>query len=511
MFNKEKSEESERGDLYQPVPLRYVIGYGPIILVVLIILVIFLAFAIKWGLVNLVYQGNSTGRSIDISQILLFSLGLIGASFTFVIALWRGEQIYEQIARAQEQTKGAQEQTKYAQEQSHLAQRQIEQTRLQSAIELATQEENAARCLSGLRTLKGIYESLSDTEKESADLTALHVLSLPKTLAPHSERVSRSARQQALDILVNGKFFSQENIQKSLRERVNFFEMSIRYSMMEKNLSRLIFVRRGVIGLPMRKEIIDLSGFSFRRSDFSESVVSKINLSDVDFENADFTNTKMFSVNLSRAKLIDIFGLLTSNLEWAYCTEQPQIRIREWEKWILDIPKITKNFEIPIKKENQTLMQFTGNNQDVSVNVQDFMIRLSLDLNNAMIDESKSSERIAISAPASNLESWKNFISQHKIFYLLKEYEFRKFMSSEVWDYLQFITEKIAENREANQLEIVMDFAMVKTWEEWKEFVKNTESKPEHAEDEVWDYMKRLAKENAKYPPGEDHPEASKI
>ena len=165
MFNKEKSEESERDKANQPIPWVSIIRRGVVCLGLLLLSIVFVAFAVDY-----LRPGVPRVLSDEFSQILLFSLGLIGASATVAISLWRGEQVDAQIRKAQEQINKAQEQVKETQEQNRLAQ-------FQNALQMATERENAGRCVSGFRILEDMYEGLSDIEKETVLSVALYVLS----------------------------------------------------------------------------------------------------------------------------------------------------------------------------------------------------------------------------------------------------------------------------------------------------------------------------------------------
>ncbi len=396
MFNKEKSEESERDKANQPIPWDSIMLRGAICLLFLVFIVGAIAFAIDHLIPKIPLKSEA-----NFAQILLFSLGLVGASFTFAISLWRGEQIHEQIA-------GAVEQKFREREQAALAEAQSKQERLQNALELATEKENAARCISGLRALEGMYESLSDTDKESIYSVALYVLSLPKE---GERKVSRTVRQWALDILIDKGFLSQESLHTRLRDKSNSMEMSVQKTMIEKDLSCLYFARKSKEKDSQGNKILNLSGFSFRDCDFHGA-----NLSDVNFSNANFAGAKLFGTNISRTKFIDVDGFPLVHLGSAYCKDQPEIKIgdvatnknlnsiQSWDDW--------KNL---YRKVGEIVRKY-----------------------DKAVEESKKGRAVILSIP------------------------------SEVG------------------LRDEMGLA-------------------------AWDYLTSLAKEDAPYPPGEDHPEASKI
>ncbi len=240
----------------------------------------------------------------------VLSLALLVASITFAVTIWRGYQTYEQIRKAREQIDEAQ--------------KQFNQARFQNALQMATERENAGRCISGLRVLEDMYEDLIfEDDKETVHSVALYVLSLPK---PDEEGdwvpISRSARQRALDILVSKEFLSQDNLEKSDREKGSGRELPVRDSMVEKDLSRLHFVRRSQKEDVEGRKILNLSKFSFRNCLFYGA-----NFSDVNFSRADFRGCTLFAVNLTRTNLIGVKGLAQTYTSFTYCLESPQIRM----------------------------------------------------------------------------------------------------------------------------------------------------------------------------------------
>ena len=338
------------------------------------------------------------GRSVNSEQILLFSLALIVASITYAMTLWRGSQTREQIIEAQKQTKLTQDQIEVmqlqsgltqeqieetqkqstltqtqvseiqkqaelsqkqvseAQRQAELTQRQIEQTRFQSALELATEKENAARCISGLRALEGMYESLSDADKESIYSVALYVLSLPKE---GERKVSRTVRQWALDILIDKGFLSQKSLVSRLRDREGSIEMSVQETMIGKDLSLLYFARQSKEKDSEGNKILDLSGFSFRSCDFFGA-----NISNIDFTGADFTDASLIGTDVTNSKFYDPDEWLIKNLEWAYYSgkdnEKPEglpdgVSISTWKEWRENI-KEAINTNMQVKPNNLLIM-----------------------------------------------------------------------------------------------------------------------------------------------------------
>ena len=456
------------------------------------------------------------------AEILLFSLGLIGAGATLAISLWRGGQIYTQIARAEEQIDEAQEQNRI--------------TQFQNAIEMATEKDNAGRCAAGLRVLASIYKKIEDKpkdkrtaddelDKQSIHSVALYVLSLEKEKKPIEEdkkpleknekRVSSTARQWALDILVRGGFLSYDahvNNEKKNKAGNDGMELSIKDSTIEKDFSSLYIGRKSIEENEniKKRKTLNLSNFSLNECDFSNADLSGINLSDANFENANFTDTKMFGVNLSRTKLINAEGLFINNLEWAYCTEQPQILIFGWKRWILEVEVRQEHIGIRTQEEHP-LLKFRGSSdQGVKAEALDFMIRFSTELSVFISQETKPPSPVVMSGTSSGLIRWNNFISLTERVPYLREDDFWKAMTPEVWDYLKCATKLIEENPSTKKLTI-RETPSIKSWDEWKKFVRKAKSKPEGAKDDVWDYMQRLAEEDAPYPPSDDHPEASKI
>ena len=281
----------------------------------------------------------SDESSNETAQILLFSLGLIGASATFAISIWRGEQIDTQIQKAQEQIDKTQEQNRL--------------THFQNAIEMATEKDNAGRCAAGLRILASIYEKIEKKGDEKTDeerldqqtihSAALYVLSLEKD----EKRVSSTARQWALDILVRGGFLSYKahiDNEEEKKAGNDGMEISIANSTIEKDFSYLDFTR----SLKDEEKPLNLSHFSLNECDFF-----KANLSDVNFSNASFlganlsecslTNTNfedasLLGTDISGANLMSTINLTYEQLDLTYCGKiQPKINsplhIRWWDEW----------------------------------------------------------------------------------------------------------------------------------------------------------------------------------
>ena len=451
------------------------------------------ASAIKFAVIPAIMfflpELEGSGNSVNFTDTPVLSLALVVASVTFSVTIWRGYQAYDQIRKAQEQV------TKL--------QNQFNQTRFQNALQMATEKENAGRCISGLRVLEDMYEELNfQDDKETVYSAALYVLSPPKKEG--EPKISSSARQRAIDILVEKKFLSQDKLEKSDKEKGR--ELSVRDSMGNKDLSRLYIARRSVNKETNERKTLNLSGFSFKDCDFSRADMSGINLSSADLQYADIIHSQMFGVNLSQTKLIYAEDWPDYLLDWAYCvdsTKQPQIYIPGWENWIEKASHI--------KDISGFLGIFTDEKKkdSASVNAEDFLIQLSL---GAEKMRNSDPESILIEKTPSDLEDWKNFISLYKpnLGYGFKP-NFLTHMQIEVWNYLRYITGRLVEDPETGYLKVKND-SIIKTWDEWKKLVKKTKNKPEGAKEEVWDYMKHLAEnEDAPYPPGYDHLKASEI
>ena len=276
------------------------------------------------------FVGGEEGISTDVP---VFSLALVVASVTFAVTIWRGYQTYEQIRKTREQVDEAQ--------------KQFNQARFENALQMATERENAGRCISGLRVLEDMYEDLIfEDDKETVHSVALYVLSLPKE---GEKRISSSARQRALDILVNKRFLSQKKLKESNKEKGGGRELPVRDSMVDKDLSRLTLTRRSPASDNAGRRILDLSGFSFRGCDFHGA-----NLSDVNFSNCNLKNTIFFGTNLSRTLLVDVKGFPLNHTFLTYCDEQPRIEangssvlpkfytIASWEEWKESVKRSAK-------------------------------------------------------------------------------------------------------------------------------------------------------------------------
>ena len=261
------------------------------------------------------YLGKSfSGVLNSFAEIPVFSLALVVASVTFAVTIWRGYQAYEQIRRAREQIDEAQKQSRL--------------TRFQNAVEMATQKENPARCISGLRALESMHKDLDDTDRETVYSVALYVLAMNKEAS--AQRVSRTVRQWALDILVDKGFLSQESLVSRLRDREGSIEMSVRETMIGKDLSLLYFARQSRERDLAGNKILDLSNFSFRNCDFYGA-----NLSGVILRNADLKLTYLYGTNLSRA---DLTGANLFSIAFAYYySGQPTIdftdSVKTWDDW----------------------------------------------------------------------------------------------------------------------------------------------------------------------------------
>ena len=275
-------------------------------LAICIICSLVLVFCFVWlpvlGFYFFHIKPNSTSESIstlnNFTDLPVFFLAFFVASVTFAVTIWRGYQTYEQIRKVQ---------------------KQVEQARFQNALDMATDKYNAGRCISGLRILEDMYEGLIGADKVTIHSIAFDILSLPKK---EEARISSSARQRALNILVEKKIFSRSKIKNSRH-----------YSTMKRDFSRLNFTERS------QKKPLDLSGFSFHRCDFSGA-----NISDIDFRGANFMWSQLYGVNVTRTNFLDAKNLpnpIDSSNEapwrWAYCLEQPKIAfgptINSWSEW----------------------------------------------------------------------------------------------------------------------------------------------------------------------------------
>ncbi len=449
-------------------------------------------------------------------EILIFSLALIGASTTIAISLWRGKQINEQIDKAQRQI----EETR---NQAETTQQQLKQARFQSALEMATEKERAGRCASGLRILANIYEKIEKKGDEKTDeerldqqtihSVALYVLSLEKgeksleedekLVEKAEKRVSSTARQWALDILVRGRFLSYKaHIDNEEKKRFgkagnDGMELSIKDSTIKKDFSRLYIARQSIDKGTKKRKTLNLSKFSFNNCDFSNADISGVNLSDANLYNANLENTQMFGVNLSRARLRNVRGLTVDYLDWTYCTKQPQIEVFGWQKWLHTVEfKIEDAGDSPPRTPPRML--FKNRSQNVTtITEQDFLIQLTYA---AMAITPYKSEPIVIKRTPSDLDVWKILtLSAEKPSSEGGE-KFWDDMTQDVWEYLRYLTGKIDVG--ANQLTIDPS-SIIKPWKEWKDFINE---KSHYSSDimrkEVWDYMKQLADEGADYPPG---------
>ena len=320
MFNKEKSEVSERGKFaFIPPWLRLTSGLTLGLLITLLILCLSTVFLFAPNIYCALYECSSEGFSESpegFDEILLFSLALIGASATFTIAIWRGRQIYAQISKAEEQIEKAQEQIRETQEQNRL-------TRFQNAVEMATEKENKGRCISGFKVLEDMYEGLKPEDKENVRSVALDILSKnyvpfesrrPPSISGHRKdieeikfregpKVSRTARQRAFDFLLREGFFDRKTDSKGN-------DVPKHKLMLSKDFARLQFVKRGENGL-------NLSGVFFRNCDFFGANLSKVN-----FSEARFTDSKLYGTNLSETNFTGARGIPREHLSFAYYSEK---------------------------------------------------------------------------------------------------------------------------------------------------------------------------------------------
>ena len=306
-------------------------------LAICIIFSLALGFCLVWlpvlGFYFFYIKPNSSPEQLstlsNFTDFPVFFLAFVVASVTFAVTIWRGYQTYEQIRKAQKQILETQiqesiarKQVKETQKQAKIAQRQNDLTFIQNAIDMATDRENAGRCISGLRVLEDIYNDrkLIQRDRENFNSVALYVLSLPKE---GEKKVSSSARQRALDILVGNEFLSQKNLEESEKEAGKGIEIPVRYSTVEKDFSRLNFTRRCEEG-----EILDLSGFSFRGCDFHGANLSDVNftnasflganLRECDFGNATLTGARLHVANISGTNFLNVDTLSSEQLGCTY-------------------------------------------------------------------------------------------------------------------------------------------------------------------------------------------------
>ena len=430
------------------------------------------------------------------SEILIFSLALIGASATLAISLWRGGQINEQIQKAEDQIDEAQKQVKETQ-------RQSEQMRFQTAVEMATEKDNAGRAAAGFRVLESVYDIADKLDQEVINSVALYALSINKE-DKNKPKVSMTVRQWALDILISRKFLCYESHKENEEAKGQSMEISISNSTIEKDFSRLNFTRK----LKGKDRSINFSGFSFRECDFSGA-----NLSDINFSNADFTGAKLHGVNLCRANLTRVRGLAIENLVWAYFYDDindlykkppieshPLIKIRGWEAWVSHVQSKLDSRKLRPKEE---IFKLSTRPYDIPVEVQNFLASLTL-----AVEQVQFKMHLITSFEAScDPEIWKDFIRKHdKSSTREMQNIFGYHMTAEVWSYLKYITQEgrieIEEwlNQETVQLEL--KHPRIKSWLDWKFFIREAKDMPEGIDDEAWYYMRQLAEEDAPYPPG---------
>ena len=293
----------------------------------------------------------------------LVILGLIVASLTFAMSIWRGFQTDEQITKAQDQIDQAALQVKTTYEQAQLANRQLGasmgqlesartqalQARLQNAIEMATDKENSGRCVSGLRQLDYLYKGLRETDRQVVHSVALSVLSISRATLnewndkflnmvkeektsfvgqemeqiARKDKTSRTARQWSLDFLLLKKFLSFENHLKiegkKSDKKKSRMEISVLTSMKDKDLSNL------ELAGPEGKS--DLSAFSLQGCNFYGANLEGVLLYGVNLTDVNLTNVKNL---LSDDELEDIdeSGNVPEieKLGWAFYVEKPTER-----------------------------------------------------------------------------------------------------------------------------------------------------------------------------------------
>ena len=458
------------------------------------------------------------GSSYDFANILIFSLALIIASLTFTFTLLRSNQVNEQINKAQEQNS---------------------LTRFQNALEMATDKYNAGRAATGFRVLENMHDHANPLDKQVINSVALYVLSISKEILSirkeissirkeilplrkeegeekkkekedkekeqrekESEekkqpRVSMTVRQWALDILIDRKFLCYENHKKNEEKEDQSMEISIANSTIEKDFSRLNFTRK----FKNKNNILNLSEFSFRESDFSGA-----NLSNIDFSKADFSDARLHGTNLSRVILKDIRGLPSEHLTWAYFFDEeittdsfslgiasnkyPKIDIKGWNEWVSHV--------------NNKLSKENLKSTETSLKIQDFLINFTL----AIREFSLKDENLSFQTSCDQ-KKWNDFFETYEKPPTYEDSEeFWKFMSPEVWSYLRYLTQGVNikfrsfADDERKIAEYTMTYPRIKLWDEWKKFIREKEDAPEGINSDVWEYMKQLAEGDADYPPG---------
>ena len=444
-------------------------------------------------------------------QILLLCLAMVVASFTFAITIWRGYQTNEQTHKTEELTNETKEQVRLAgiqveetqnqveeaRKQAELLQKQVEEARFQNALEMATEKFNAGRCVSGLRTLEDMYEDRGGIDKETIHSVALYVLSIERDEKDQIKQVSKTARQRALDILVkNGRFLSQEKLEKSEKGEDGNSEMPVRDSMIGKDLSLLYLARQSAEEDSSGNKILNLSGFSFRDSNFGGA-----NLSGIILQNAELTGTDLHGTNLSGARIVDVIGLPVKHLGWSYYLREPLLKVIGWDEWVEYVKSMANKPFLYMKEPDIEILNTPELHNTLS------QLTLSVQLASA-----KGSDTIY--ATRSELENLEQSLGEHeKIPDHQKHEDFWKFMNQEAWDFLKSHIEKLVDpaNKYSRYFEVRRSIA--REWSEWKNFInkKDEKDKPDSMTPEVWQHLRRLAAEDAKYPLGEDRPKASKI
>ncbi len=551
---KSQGEESKGGLPFLEWALRHQGWFLIICLPLSFIATSIAVFSLIALIVKLFIEQNFSDILKNFAEIPVFSLALVVASVTFAVTMWRGYLAYEQIRKsdrqnslirqqldialqqtgaAQEQSKSAQEQSSSAQEQTKAAREQIEATKLQmeqaqrqteqaqkqfelaqrqrteeqfkEALETIEKSSDIRSRVFALKILEELYDDVNDDQKETIFSTALSLLA-----SNYHRNVPPLVRQRALDLLVEKKFLSKERIQKTYTDEDEILKNLARTSMNGKVLSGLYIAKRKIDKDSGKRTTLDLSGISLGNGcQLDGADLSGINLSDADFQGSSYkeTNLKevtMFGVNFSRTKFINIKELLLSDMlkwEWAYCVEQPEIEIRGWKEWNEGLNKIIDLGEHPkVDPPRKVFCErpYYYREPDLYTE-QDFLIRLCLAIEKMKAKKLKST---LIPRTSEALAAWKAFAEEQG-----EELNARMFgldhlsMTPEVWDYLKILTERIVEDSSTGQLK-VRAISVIKSWEEWKKLVKKTKKKPEGAKDEVWDYMQRLAAEDALYPPG---------
>ena len=442
------------------------------------------ASAIKFAVIPAIMfflpELEGSGNSVNFTDTPVLSLALVVASVTFAVTIWRGYQTYDQIRKVHEQNEGA---------------------RFQNAVQMATDRDNPGRCVSGLRTLESMYKDLKDPDRETVYSAALYVLSIRKGRG--ATGVSKTARQWALDILVEKEFLSQERLQESMKKGDSSKEMSVRDSTIEKDFSHLHFTRQSKNKDTKGNKILDLSNFSFHKCKFNE-----VNFRGTILNRADLSNTNLLQINLSEIDFSE------ANFEDAYLREA-DLSGANFENTDLSKAKFveTKFLNTNLggaKFYNAELKQITFHKTNfINANFH------KTNFHGSIFWHSNLNETIINQADISDTHFFHTEITNAKIFAAnLNNAYFRdgslkgtKLYATDL-SQARFINVEClyAENLEwaycTKQPVIEVssggEIPIVKSWEEWKDFIKNQEDikKPDDIEEWEWLYMKHLAEED---------------